>query len=115
MSAGTYLGVKSEIEYEKAEGDSHTESATPWRQALITFISFDIAGFFPLIPYVFNIENKFALSIFVVGFLLFVVGTLRGRYTKKGVIRSGLETLFVGGFAAIVAYLSGFVIRNYIV
>src|SRR4030042_5676466 len=112
MSAGTYLGVKSEVDYEKAEGDCHISGASPFRQGLIAFLSFDIARVIPLIPYVFVIGKRFELSLALVFILLFIIGVIKGKYTRKGWLRSGSEMLIIGGFAAVVAYSTGYVIKN---
>src|SRR4030043_788764 len=114
MSAGTYLGVKSEIDYEKAEGDTHILEGSPFRQSLIAFLSFDIAGIVPLIPYIFGMSSRFEFSLaFVLGFL-FLIGIIKRKYTRKGWLRSGSEMLIIGGFAAVVAFTAGYVIKNYI-
>jgi len=110
MAAGTYMGVKSESDFEKVEGDNHLSGGSPVKQALITFLAFDIAGFFPLIPYVFDFENKFTYSSILMAMVLFIVGVTRAKFTKKKWGRSGLETLTIGGLAAIVAYAAGFLI-----
>ncbi|OGM12819.1 hypothetical protein A3A76_01005 [Candidatus Woesebacteria bacterium RIFCSPLOWO2_01_FULL_39_23] len=115
MSAGTYLGVKSEVEYEQVEGDKHISEATPKRQALVTFLAFDSAGLVPLIPYILGLRSSnFILSLSLVFILLFIIGALKGNYTKKKWLRSGFEMLLIGGVAAVVAYVTGFVIKGYI-
>jgi VIT1/CCC1 family predicted Fe2+/Mn2+ transporter len=114
MSAGTYLGVKSEAEYEKAQGDSHIPGASPFKQGLVAFFAFDLAGVVPLIPYIFKIGNWFELSLSLVFIFLFLIGVLKGNYTKKGWLRSGAEMLLIGGLAAVVAYTTGYVIENII-
>ena len=114
MSAGTYLGVKSEMDYEKAGGDNRISEASPFKQGIVSFLSFDLAGLVPLIPYLFDMKYAFELSIIFVFTLLFLIGVVKGRYTKKGNIRSGLEMLLIGGFAAVVAYTTGYVIENFL-
>ena len=107
MSSGTYLGVKSEIDFEKAEGDNHVHQASPFRQAVITFLSFDVAGLISLIPFIFNFPSPFYCSIAMVAAALFMVGAIKGKFTKKGIFKSGLEMLLIGGFSALVAYYTG--------
>lgn len=107
MASGTYLGVKSEIEFEKAEGDKHTEGASPFKQGLITFLSFNLAGLIPLTPYVFSLKPFFEYSLTFVFLSLFAVGLVKSAYTKKNIFRSGLEMAVIGGFAAIVAFSTG--------
>lgn len=114
MASGNYLGVKSEVEYEEAEGDHEHDEESPARHGAVTFLTFSLVGFLPLLPYVFNLEPKFLLSTFVVVISLFSIGSLRGRATKKGWTRSGLEMLLVGGLAAVVAYSVGFLAHKYV-
>lgn len=114
MASGNYLGIKSEVEYEEAEGASDKYESPPLKQGLITFVSFILSGFLPLFPYVFNLEPKFEWSVTIVAISLFVIGSLRGKFTKKGWVRSGLEMLLVGGFAAFVAYTTGELLKKYV-
>jgi VIT1/CCC1 family predicted Fe2+/Mn2+ transporter len=107
MASGNYLGVKSEIEYEKSDERVNHHHVSPIKQAMVTFISFGLAGFLPLTPYIFNIKYKFPFSIVIVIFVLFSIGILKARYAKRDLLRGALEMLFVGGFAAIVAYATG--------
>lgn len=116
MSSGNYLGIKSEVEFEEAQGDKHEFEGSPLKHAVATFIAFGIAGFLPLIPYVFaSAFPSFKLSASIVACSLFFVGVLRGRFTKKGWLRSGIEMLLVGGFAASVAYLVGYWFEKFMV
>ena len=114
MSSGTYLGVKSEMEFEKAEGDVHISEASPFKQALVAFVSFVLAGIVPLAPYILNMKYKFEVSMIFVFIIMFLIGVVRGKYTKKNWLRSGLETFLVGGIAAMVAFITGYIIENFI-
>ena len=78
MSSGAYLGVKSEMEFEKAEGDKHFSGASPIKQAFVTFFAFDIAGLLPLLPFLFRVRETFLVSSFLVAILLFLVGIIVG-------------------------------------
>lgn len=82
-----------------------------------TFISFILVGFIPLLVYVFDffIENSLPLfflsSLFaVIGFL--VVGFLKAFITEENRVKSMIETLFLGGSAAIIAYYLGFFLEK---
>lgn len=113
MATGVYLGIKSQIDYEKASG-VETISDSPMMHAVLTFISFALVGVIPLLPYLILEEPNFGLSIFMVGLTLFLIGSLRNIFTKKGWIKSGLEMLFVGGLAATLAYGVGFALDKYV-
>jgi VIT1/CCC1 family predicted Fe2+/Mn2+ transporter len=114
MATGNYLGVKSEIEYEDAKGDHGHDTDSPTKHGLVTFVTFIIIGFVPLIPYVFNLSSKLQFSSVLVGVCLFAIGAARSRTSKKGFVRSGIEVFVVGGIAAIVAYAVGFLAERYL-
>lgn len=114
MASGNYLGIRSEMDFEKAENDGFRPRYLPLRHGLVTFVSFVIAGILPLLPYLFGLAIELYLSIFLVGLSLFIIGSFRSFFTKKHFLRSGLEMLFIGGFAAIVAYAVGHIARMYV-
>lgn len=113
MAAGNYLGTKSEVEYEEAEGEKESE-VPALRQGIVVFVSFIVAGFLPLFSYIINLEPKFEWSVVLVAVSLFLIGSFRSRYTKKSWVRSGLEMLLVGGFAAFVAFMTGELLKRYV-
>lgn len=113
MAAGNYLGVKSEIEYEESEGQDAKKEGAPFKHGAVTFVFFNIAGLIPLLPFVFKIENAFLASTFLVGISFFLIGFLRSSYTKKNMFASGIEMFTVGGFAAFVAFIVGFLLDKY--
>jgi VIT1/CCC1 family predicted Fe2+/Mn2+ transporter len=114
MASGNYLGTKSEIEYEKIKGKKIDKQGSPLAQGIVTFVSFNLAGILPLLPYVSKINNKFEVSAIVVGFALFAVGAVRGLFIGKSIIKTGVEMLLVGGFAAFVAFTTGEILRRYV-
>jgi len=114
MATGIYLGAKSEVEYEKSKNDPHWQSDSPVKQGLITFVSFDIAGVLPLLPFLFGIRAGFAASAALVGIFLFGLGVVKGFYTQKSPLKSGLETFLIGGIAAVLAYSVGYLIDNFV-
>jgi VIT1/CCC1 family predicted Fe2+/Mn2+ transporter len=114
MAAGNYLGVKSEVEYQRAEGRSARHEGSPFRHGMVTFFSFNISGLIPLLPYLFDTDYAFVFSTLLVALTLVTVGILRSAYTKKNMIMSGLEMLVVGGLAASVAFGVGYLIKGYV-
>ncbi|PIP67088.1 MAG: hypothetical protein COV79_05455 [Parcubacteria group bacterium CG11_big_fil_rev_8_21_14_0_20_41_14] len=85
---------------------------SPIKNALATFIAFGIAGFLPLLPYIFGIGNGFMVAVGMTAIALFIVGSLRSFLTRKNWIISGLEMLFVGAIAAGFAYFVGYFIEK---
>lgn len=63
-------------------------------------------GLIPLFPYFFIARTELALvfSVIVTMLALFVFGAFKGRFTGASMIRSGLQTLFIGGVAAGAAF-----------
>ncbi|MFC1649648.1 VIT1/CCC1 transporter family protein [Patescibacteria group bacterium] len=112
MATGNYLGTKSQQDFERARGKK-TISNSPQKHAVVTFVSFGAAGFIPLIPYLIGLEC-FVCSMVMVAATLFVIGASRNVFTKKGWLRSGFEMLIVGGTAAVLAYIIGFMLDKYI-
>jgi VIT1/CCC1 family predicted Fe2+/Mn2+ transporter len=84
-----------------------------YRAAFATLVAFLAVGFLPLMVYVYDVaapgdvENPFAWSAVMTGVAFFVVGALKSRFVDQSWWRSGLETLAVGGLAAVLAYAAG--------
>ena len=120
MAISNYLSIKSQAElhvrhpeYKKYIGAKH-----PIKTGLATFISFLIIGIIPLISFVLSIfipslaSNNFLYSFILTGLALSIVGAVKGIIVKKHWIRSSLETLTMGGIAAVIAYLVGYLLRG---
>ncbi len=95
-------------------GISHSNIKDAIRGSVVTLFSFLIAGFIPLIPYVVlsssgSLQNHFLIACILTGCALFVIGALRTTYSDKTWINGGLEMLLVGGIAAVIAYLAGYI------
>lgn len=88
----------------------------PIKNAMVTFFSFFGFGLIPLLAYVFAtfipgiIEYSFVLASLLTGLTLFILGALKSRVTHSNWVKSGIEMLVVGGFAALFAYVIGFVL-----
>ena len=87
-------------------------SVRPLRGAITTFVAFIVAGFLPIAPYIFGVGNIFLWSVLATALVLFVIGSLRTLFTEKNWFLAGLEMLFLGGVAAIIAYSIGFLISS---
>jgi vacuolar iron transporter family protein len=89
----------------------------PWRAGLATFFAFLVAGVFPLFPFLvpgIAFETAFAISIVVTGATFMAVGMVKGRIVGIGIWRAGLETLLTGGAAALLAYMVGHGLRQWV-
>ncbi len=93
------------------------DDSSPLKSALVTFFAFAIAGFMPLIAYVFASQwsflanNQFLISCIITGITLFAVGALRQIVTGVKWFIGGFEMLMIGGLSATVAYLIGWILR----
>lgn len=87
------------------------ESPDPFKAGLITFCSFCTIGFIPLIPFflLFFIKsfNVFFLSSIVTAFSFIIIGFIKGKVLSRNLVKSILETLFIGYGAASLAYVIG--------
>lgn len=86
----------------------------PFLHGLMTFLSFQIFGAIPLIPYVFAIERtqRFPVAIFSTIGALILLGLTRSIVTKERLFRGPIEIVSVGALGAIVAYAIGFLLKN---
>ena len=102
--------MTGELELQKEEKSSTMVGSA-------TFISFILVGLIPLLVYVFDFFFKNSLPLFflsslfaAIGFL--VVGFLKAFITEENRVKSMIETLFLGGSAAIIAYYLGFFLEK---
>jgi len=95
-------------------GLTSEELGNPVKAGFLTGISFAIAAFIPLLPYVIaylipNITVMRALFFSIFGTLtgLFGIGALKTIFSKKWWIRSGLEMMMIGVSAAAITFYIG--------
>ena len=91
------------------------DGKNPMHSSVSTFVGFNLVGLIPLIPFmifmIIGIEvnsEAFVYSTVSVLAAFFLVGMIKGRIVKKSMLYSGINTLIIGGIAAVVAYLVGF-------
>ncbi|MDY6789360.1 MAG: VIT1/CCC1 transporter family protein, partial [Candidatus Nanohaloarchaea archaeon] len=104
MGMSNYLSRRSEIAYRKAQEKESIDKRGPVKTAFATFIAFIIAGWIPLIPYIFGISPLFYWSIGFTALVFFAVGASRSLVTDRKWYINGLEMLAVGMVAAAVAF-----------
>jgi vacuolar iron transporter family protein len=88
------------------------EMRSPGRAAFSTFAAFLICGFVPLLPYLLQLPNPFALSILMTACVFFAIGSAKSRWSTTSWWNSGLATLLVGAIAAALAYAAGGVLKG---
>jgi VIT1/CCC1 family predicted Fe2+/Mn2+ transporter len=112
MGAGSYLGARSEQDYQQNVNGSSSEGRLHAAgHGAAIFLAFLCAGSVPLLPFLLMSQPSFAVSCAATALTLFVVGSLRTLVTRAHWMRSGLEMFAVGSAAALVAYLTGYALR----
>lgn len=107
MGAGQFLSERAVHQMDRHHSDNLLVGGA------LMFGSYFLAGFIPLLPV---ILFAFPVSIFIsVGsaFLgLFVLGYLKGKVVQAAPLRSGLEILLIGGAAALLGLMAGWLFRT---
>lgn len=88
-------------------GFAPPERKSAFVHGVATFFAFAAAGTLPLLPYVLlsgDSATIFFWSFIFTGCALFLIGSLRAYFTGRSWVISGLEMLFFGGMAALIAY-----------
>jgi len=103
----------------KEELEMTEETKSPFQMGLVTFISFLLMGFIPLIVYVIDYTRGFEADLFlyssVLTFITFgAIGFAKSYVTATSKVRGVLETLFLGGSAAVLAYYVGVLLESMI-
>lgn len=91
------------------------EERRPMLAGLATFGAFAAAGLMPLLPFLVpGLVNgrEFAASVGVTALAFAGIGVAKGLVLRAPLLRSGVETLLIGGTAAGLAYAAGHVIRG---
>lgn len=89
------------------------ENVNPFKGAFFTFAAFLLIGIIPLLGYTFQSlagwddENLFLGTCFGTLAALFLVGTVKSRFSSRHWLSTGFETALIGGFAAAIAYIVG--------
>ena len=121
MAVSNYLSTKSQndLHYKNKRYSSVKDQAKhPIKCGLATLFSFLLIGFIPLISFVLSAlfgilnESKFIYSFILTGVALLIVGFVKGEIVKKHPLLAALETLIIGGIAAIIAFLVGYLLRG---
>lgn len=91
------------------------EDRRPLQAGLATFAAFVSVGLTPLLPFLsprLAGGRELAMSAGLTALAFLAVGLLKGRILRASMLRSGLETLAIGGAAAALAYGSALLIRR---
>jgi vacuolar iron transporter family protein len=94
---------------EKELGLAVEESGgSPLQGGLVMGLAFGLGAAVPVIPYLLlPVETGIIWSLIGTGFVLFLIGVMKSRWTGRGALVSGLEILALGAFAGIAGYFFG--------
>ncbi len=87
-------------------GLEEPDPSRAWKSALTIALAYIVGGIIPLSAYWFVTDAQGALRVSVVVTLiaLAIFGGIKGRFTGVPVLRSALQTSFIGGLAAAAAF-----------
>ena len=76
------------------------------QSAITIAVSYIIGGFIPLAPYMLlsNVQEGLRYSVIVTLIALLIFGFIKGHFTGVSKIKSGLQTMLIGGLTATVAF-----------
>ena len=89
---------------------------SPIVNAVNTFVGFNSLGIIPLLPFIvvylsgssISTSNALFYSVLATASSFFLIGSIRGKVVQKPMLISGLNTLLIGGIAAVVSYFVGY-------
>lgn len=116
MAVANYLSKKSESDL------GTILRVDPIKSGIATFVAFVLVGFIPLFSFVLAaltninwiLENQFNLAIILTAISFLLVGYFKGEVVGEFRVKSAFQTLAIGGIAAIIAYLIGYLVKGFI-
>ena len=100
MAVGSFLSEQSAEEYEARK---EVANGGPLAAAAIMFVTFLLASFIPILPYlIFGPAAALWSSIIFSLAALFVVGAISAKITKVRMLRHAAEMAFLGGAAIVI-------------
>lgn len=119
MAASNFASTRAERQLARSQGTDNgvlDAAPVPIIAAAATFVAFLIVGAVPLSPYVLAmatpIEPSFVASAVCTVLAFALVGWWKARIVEVSPIKSVLETVGIGGTAAVVAYGVGYALRG---
>jgi VIT1/CCC1 family predicted Fe2+/Mn2+ transporter len=99
--------LKTMVEKELGLTGEHAEGS-PFQGAVIMGAAFGLGAAVPILPYlVLPFEISTPVSVLLTAGVLFGVGVVKARWTRRNPIRSGLEIVLLAAFAGIAGFLFG--------
>jgi VIT1/CCC1 family predicted Fe2+/Mn2+ transporter len=97
------------------EHNLQMSAANPLRSGMATFFSFLLFGFVPLIPFILPVVPggyRFPASCALASVAFVGLGIAKALVLNRPPLRSGFQTLVIGGIAAVLAYSVGALLRT---
>ena len=116
MAMSNYLSIESENQIQESYRHKHFKN--PRKTAFVTFFAFVIVGLIPLVSFVLALfvpfidNHKFLYSMILTGISFLVIGSVKGEIVGKERTRAAIETFIIGGLAALIAFIVGYVVRG---
>jgi VIT1/CCC1 family predicted Fe2+/Mn2+ transporter len=105
MAVGSFLSEQSAEEYE-AKGE--TSDGGPIAASVVMFLSFVIASFIPIVPYLlFSLTTALWTSIGLSIIALGVVGIVSARIVKVNMASHAVKMMLLGGAAIVIGVVVG--------
>jgi VIT1/CCC1 family predicted Fe2+/Mn2+ transporter len=105
MAVGSFLSEQI-VEEDNASGE--IKGSGPFTAGVIMFLSFIVASFIPILPYIFlGTIVALYVSIGLSIVCLFAVGMLSAKQTKVNLIKHGLRMALLGGMAIVIGVVVG--------
>lgn len=94
------------------------EGPSPIKAAVATFAAFCLVGLLPLLVFIYahfvptDTETLYTFSAALTAVAFFLVGAAKSWFVDQNWLWSGLETLAVGGVAALLAFFVGVILKG---
>jgi VIT1/CCC1 family predicted Fe2+/Mn2+ transporter len=99
--------LKTMVEKELGLTGEHAEGS-PAQGALVMGISFGLGAIVPIVPYLLlAVGTAIPVAVMATAAVLFGIGILKSRWTRRHWLRSGFEILALGTFAGVAGYFFG--------
>ncbi|HEX2194163.1 MAG TPA: VIT1/CCC1 transporter family protein [Candidatus Limnocylindria bacterium] len=99
--------LKTMVEKELGLTGGHAEGS-PLQGALIMGVAFGLGAIVPVAPYVLlDLNVAVYASLISTAAVLFGIGVVKSRWTRRGWLRSGAEILVLGAVAGVAGYFFG--------
>ncbi|HUC31586.1 MAG TPA: VIT1/CCC1 transporter family protein [Candidatus Paceibacterota bacterium] len=105
MAVGSFLSEQSAEEYE-VKGE--ITGTGPFTAGVVMFISFILASFIPIVPYlIFGLTTALWCSVGFSLLALFIVGMVSAKIVKVNMTSHALKMMLLGGAAIVIGVIVG--------